>query len=67
MKAIHVLEALITSESENIIISEQEFIDIIELCLGNLQRPKSIKKVYEMVKREYDLEFPPKEKKKNAM
>jgi hypothetical protein len=57
MKVIQVLEALITTDNKKVKITEQEFIDIIELCLGNLSYVKSVRKVYEMVKTQYELEI----------
>jgi len=64
VKLIHVIEAILKSQDPAIKrVSEKEFIEIMELCLGYLEKTKSIKKVYEIIKREYDLEFPPKENK----
>jgi hypothetical protein len=55
MKLIHVIESIITSRDPNIRkITDKEYIDIIKLCIDNLENHKSLKKVYEMAKREYD-------------
>lgn len=56
MKTIHLIEALIKTDHKKIKITEQEFIDIIELCLNNLQYVKSVRKVYEMVRIQYEAE-----------
>lgn len=62
MKLIHVIESILKSKDPAIKkVSDKEFIEIMELCLGYLENTSSVRKVYEMVKKEYDLEFPPRE------
>jgi hypothetical protein len=57
VKLIHVIESIIHSRDPAVKhITDKELIDIIKLCIDHIESEKSIKKIYEVVKKEYEYE-----------
>jgi hypothetical protein len=56
MRIIDILEVLTSTNHKKIKISEKELIEIIKLSVDNLMEEKSIKKVYDYIKKVYEYE-----------